>query len=1335
MELLKKHSTGLCINISLVENTLRDLEGDFKEFAKVCADYTSNHPDWSVLAGRIMLEGMFEPHGQVPLKFSESTKKAKILLNSKYYDFVMNNAEYLDSIVDYSRDSNVNWFGLSTAIGSYLMKVKTGEKNNEKGEFEEIFQVIESPQQMYMRVAVWIGMHYPDVYFYKQGNLFDYIRDIYDDLSVNNYIHATPTLFNSGARRPSLSSCFLLTTQDSLEGISKNWYNCAMISKGSGGIGMDISDIRHSGIGGFGKSSGITPMLKIYNDIAQYVDQSLKRKGSIAIYLPDYHTDIFMFLEMKKNSGPEHLRAKDLFYAVWVSDIFMKRVQKDEMWSLFCPNIAKGLNDVWGEEFENLYMRYEFEKKYFKQVKARDLWIAMYNSWVEVGMPYVLFKDSCNRKSNQKNLGTIRSSNLCVSGDTKILTDKGQIEISTLKDKEVNVWNGQEFSKVVVRQTGENKDLLKITFSNGSELQCTPEHKFPIYRSNIGKHVNFDEVPANLLQIGDKLIKWNLPECIECDDKEDIKYPYTHGFFCGDGTTYCNYSKAKKYPKVTLYGNKKKLKDQLIYECCSEENPNTKTLNLVLPKDMKEKFYVPINTSLNNKLRWFEGYCDADGTIAKNNTNQSLQISCIHKNFLLDVKIMLQTMGVDAKVTLNKAERKELLPNGKGGQAEYNCKKLYRLLINSNDLYHLHTLGFSPKRLIYSPNIPQRRASQFVKVEKIEQGYKGVDTFCFTEKKRHMGIFNGILTMQCAEIVEYTSKDDIASCLTGDTQILTESGYKRIVECDGTSVYVPFNNDDDLNDNERYIQATLINQGKKDVYLIEFSGLDKSPLTNIKCTSDHKFLVLRNNNEWVNACDLKIDDMLMFIDPNGRKSLAFVSNVPQLCGNENVYDLFVPNAHHFVANGLIVHNCNLANIPLNKCVQANKKFNFSKLERLVRSLVRNINIVIDINFYHEGIPEIKNNNLKNRPMGIGVQGLADVFAMLDIPWSSTQAKDLNKKIFETMYYAAITESMKIAKERTTYFDGLLTEYKNRYRSLIELPSFSDEDVHNILNKIKSVKEQVPAYQNFEGSPISKGILQFDLWAIEEFSKRNNVSCRDVENNFFQYKNKLDYSFLKVSNNQYPVYDWDKVRQDVMRWGVRNSLCIALMPTASTAHLIGNNESFEPFTALIYARTVLSGQYMLVNKYLIDDMIDLGIWSKTLFEDIVHDGGSIQSLSLENYVQNPSEQQTLRFNFLKEKYKTAFEVSQKLCCELAVDRGRFVCQSQSFNSFMDDPSYQKVTSFLFYQWESGAKTGLYYLRTKPPANPLKIALGSRTKESKKEEKPKIVCTDEVCKMCQ
>lgn len=993
MDLLKNLSEGLNINLSLIEKDIKSIENVNKknylnELAKLCAVYIMYHPDWSYLATRVKL---LDLEKIVNTSFSDTTEILKDLIHDDYYTFVMKNKEKLNSIIDTKRNLSFGWFGLNTGLRSYFMKIKVGHYMDE-GKLKEKFENVEDPQKMFLRVATWIGMHYYQVFNIENNsnidNVIEKIKYIYDDLSMHNYMHATPTLFNSGLKKPQLSSCFLLHIDDDLHAITKNWHDIAMISKTSGGIGINISNIRHSSIAGGASSRGIVPMCKVKNEIMNYVDQGGKRKGSAAMYLADWHIDIFEFLDLKDPMGKDEVRARELFYALWVSDLFMERVKNDEMWSLFCPNIAKGLNDVWGDDFKKLYVEYENNQLYFKQVKARDIWKRVYRSHYETGLPYIKFKDTVNRKNNQKNLGTIKSSNLCVSGDTMILTDKGQIEIQTLQDQEVKVWNGQEFSDIIVRKTGENKNLLKIKFSNGVELQCTPEHKF---------YLNDCQKSAKELLSGDKLQEFRLP---------------------------------------------------------------------------------------NNELK-------------------------------------------------------------------------------------------------------------YISISSIEQGYQNVDTYCFNEHKRHMGIFNGILTGQCNEIDQYTSDKDISSC-------------------------------------------------------------------------------------------------------------------------------------------------NLGSIVLSSCVRSNKKFDFAKLERLTRCLVRNINIVIDINYYIETVPEIKSTNLRDRPMGIGVQGTADMFAMMDLVWDSPEAYQLNKKVSETIYYAAITESIKIAKERKKEKDSIIMRIKNEYKNLIEMQNslnkFDFESIKKIIKDLEEAENIETHYRSFEGSPASKGILQFDMWNMEKISKEKNIPYNELEKNFdFNIENEKE-KFLR-GFEYFPEFDWKKVRRDMVTFGLRNSLLIALMPTASTAHLIGNNECFEPFTSLLYTREVLGGRFVVMNHHLIRDLQEIGLWNDSTSNLLLEYQGSIQQIDVKDLIENPDDRIRLRFEFLKKKYLTSYEMSQKVTAKMANDRGHYVCQSQSFNFFKAKPTYQQMSSFFFYQWENGAKTGVYYVRTAPPTKPRNVNKNSKNENNINKKTVKYTCTEEVCMMCQ
>lgn len=692
--------------------------------AETAATMATRHPDYAILAARIAISNL---HKTTMQSFSSTMKRLYTYIDPKTgenagmiskqsYEVIRKNAKRLDEAIDYKRDFDFDYFGFKTLERSYLLKIDG--------------KPVERPQHMFMRVA--IGIHGKDI---------DAAIETYNLMSERWFIHATPTLFNAATPKPQLSSCFLVTMkEDSIAGIYDTLKQCALISQSAGGIGLSIHNIRATGSyikGTNGTSNGIIPMLRVFNDTARYVDQGGgKRKGAFAIYLEPWHADIFEFLDLKKNHGKEELRARDLFYALWIPDLFMKRVEANEEWSLFCPNEAPGLYDVYGEAFERLYEKYEREGRARRVIKAQDLWFAILESQIETGTPYMLFKDTANRKSNQQNLGTIRSSNLCT------------------------------------------------------------------------------------------------------------------------------------------------------------------------------------------------------------------------------------------------------------------------------------------------------------------------------------------------EIIEYTSPDEIAVC--------------------------------------------------------------------------------------------------------------------------NLASLSLPR---FVING---------------------KFDHQKLFEVTKVVTRNLNKIIDINYYP--VPEAKNSNLRHRPIGIGVQGLADTFIKLRMPFDSEEAKGLNKDIFETIYFAAMTASMELAKEHGPY-------------------------------------------SSFKGSPASQGIFQFDMWGVTPSSGR---------------------------------WDWQTLKEEVKKHGLRNSLLIAPMPTASTSQILGNNECFEPYTTNIYKRNTLSGEFVVVNKYLFKDLIDLGIWDDDLKNELIAYDGSVQ-----NIARIPKH--------IKDLYKTAWEISQKTIIDMAADRGAYICQSQSLNIFMKDVNFGKLTSMHFYAWKKGLKTGMYYLRMQAASSPTKFTV--------------------------
>ena len=803
--------------------------------AEICVGMITSDPDYEILATRIVASNLQKT---APPRFSEAMRilyEAGIVTEE-----IKRLAPTVDDIIDPERDFMFGYFGIKTLERGYLQKVKN--------------VVLETPQYMYMRVS--LGIHGEDV---------QAACETYHAMSNGACIHATPTLFNAGTHRPQMSSCFLASNKfDSIDGIYDTLKECAQISKWAGGIGLHIHDVRanKSPIKGTnGHSDGIIPMMRVYNATARYVNQAGRRKGSIAMYIEPWHADILDFLDIRLNQGDEEARCRDLFSALWIPDLFMKRVEEGGTWSLFCPNKAKGLSDVYGDEFEALYEKYEREGLADATVPAVDIWKAIIKSQSETGTPYMLYKDACNKKSNQKNLGTIKSSNLCVAPETKILTREGQQTISELKDKDVEVWNGDEFSRVTVKQTGENQKLLTVRTSKGLSLRCTPYHKF-----------------------------W-------------------------------------------IVGHKE-----------------------------------PVEA----------------------------------KDLRVDMEIIKQTDFISS----------------------------------------------------------------------VEDLGETADTYCFNEPLRHRGIFNGILTGNCSEIVEYSDPEETAVC--------------------------------------------------------------------------------------------------------------------------NLSSIALPS---FVENGV---------------------FNHKKLHEVTKMITRNLNKVIDRNFYPT--ESARRSNMRHRPIGIGVQGLADVFIMCGLTFGCEKSRDLNAHIFETMYHAALEASCELA------------------------------EVHG-------------AYETFEGSPASQGILQFDMW-----------------------ERKPRFSGL---------YDWEAMRARVKK-GIRNSLLLAPMPTASTSQILGNNECFEPYTTNIYLRRTLAGEFVVVNKHLVKDLQALGLWSKEMKDLMIKAGGSVQ-----NITDIPDD--------IKEIYKTVWEISQKVIIDMAADRGVFVDQSQSMNLFVESPTLSKLSSMHMYAWKSGLKTGMYYLRSKAKARPIQFSL--------------------------
>ena len=820
--------------------------------SQICMGMIIDNPDFGILGARIVISNHQKNTDDDFLSVVTQLKNNKDiqgnvapLVSEELYDIALNNTEFLQNLIDFERDYLLDFFGFKTLERSYLLKVNEGK----------VKRIVERPQHLFLRVA--IGIH---------GYDFESVKKTYDNMSLKNYTHATPTLFNAGTPHSQLSSCFLIGTEDSVEGIFETMTDCAKISKWSGGIGLHISNIRANGSyirKTAGTSDGIVPMLKVYNDIARYINQGGgKRNGSFAVYLEPHHADVIPFLEGRKNVGPEELRARDLFYALWVSDYFMECIEKNQDWYLMDPDQSYGLNEVYGDEYTELYKKYVSEGKYFKKIKARELWEHIIASQIEHGMPYIGYKDHVNRKSNQKHYGTIKSSNLC-------------IEIMQYSDKN-------------------------------------------------------ETAVCNLGSIC-------LPKILE--------YPFTD--------EWRNLSDSKS---VSVYED------------------SSRVLKLYSTSD-----------------------CDY-------------------------------------------------------------CKLLKALL---------------------------------------------------------------------------------KSC-----------------------------------------------------------GLS-----------------------YIEIDDVEADSLRIKHNPDSKP----FETVPQL---------FSVKDEDIVYLGGYADNWKMLS----------PRINYNKLYELAYELTVNLNKVIDINFYPTEKTRI--SNMKHRPIGLGVQGLADVFMTLKLSFISDEAREINKEIFETIYFGSMSASIDLAKR-----DG--------------------------------------RYPTYEGSPLSEGKFQYNLWGVKDV----DLSGR---------------------------WKWGELRNDLLKYGSRNSLNIALMPTASTASIFGNVESFEAITSNLYTRNVLSGVFTMINKYLIKDLMDLEIWNQDTKDRLVYNKGSVQNLKALP-------------KFLREIYKTSFEIDQKLIIKMSADRGKFVCQSQSLNLFFDKPTFKELTACHFYGWKNGLKTGSYYIRTRSALSGQNFGLDPRKEKQLREEKISDV-EDEGCLSC-
>jgi ribonucleotide reductase alpha subunit len=997
MEVIKGLKSGM---------TTREIDQLSCECASIKSVY---EPDYEKLAIAICIDDL---HKTTPKKFSLSYEFLKSMYRDSVKEFIENNRDELDNMILQEKDYSYSYFGFKTLqVGKYLLK-----KDNVIGE---------TPQYLLMRAALgaFHNLNKPrDVILQKIKTTYNYLSDF-------KFTVATPSLFHSALNFGQLSSCFLLSAGDSIVDLTESWRDCSLISKNSGGLGVDMTFVRgnNSFIEGIkGNSSGIIPFIKVYNEVGRAVNQGGKRKGAIAMYLQPWHPDILDFLKIRSNTTKDERAARDIFTALWCPDILFKRVEVfantevDMKWSLFCPKTYPQLVSLYGEEFEKEYLRLETEKKYVAQISLEELWTSIFKSLEETGMPYMMSKDNVNRQSNQMNIGSIYGSNLCVAGDTKILTrEYGYRDIQHVDC--AHIWNGNEWSDVSVKKTGEDRSLTRVYFSNGLYLDCTPEHNFYIEGEN-----GIQKVACSELKHRDLLISHDLP-------KIDFSNIVTDG-----------------------YDSRFTSEDVPIYE-----------------------------NNIHHQVLWLKNYFEKCG---KEIRYGYWNVFVKNREFGADIIMLLQILGVNSKM----------------------------LFIGTGYTLFTNIIFYSNTNVPATFYVPTDTITEdySVYVSDISPDFRVSDTYCFTEKKRGMGMFNGVLTGQCAEIVEYHDKDSIASCNLASIGLPT---------------------------------FFLRNVGSYD-----FEDLGKTA----QIATETLDRIITNNSS-----------------------------------------------------------------PTEKCIS---------------------------------------NNRDLRPIGLGVQGLADVFVLMKLPWDSVEALQLNAVISEVIYYNALKKSVELAIEYGPYV-------------------------------------------GFSGSPASKRMLQFDLAGKVPFTSRDNV-----------WNVKLD---------------WEGLKDDIVTHGLRNSLVCAYMPTASTSQIMGFNEAFEPFTSNIYARKTNTGDFVMVNKYLVSELMSRKLWSKTMVDKIINANGSIQDI-----VDIPDD--------VKSVYKTVWEIKQKYIVDMAA--ARTVDQSQSMNIYIARPTLKAITSLYIDAWKKGLKTLSYYMRSKPATNAVKytteqgqlVKTGEKTEE-KSEKEPLVVngktwiCEDGSC----
>lgn len=752
-EKVNKVANRACLNLEDVFPSELVLDAKIKLFDKISTESIDfalidaatakipKDPNWSYVAARLLLNCLYKEifkESVTDETFTNDYRSAFIkgikkgikegFFDERLADFDL---KKISAAIDPIRDELYTSLGVKNLKQKYLFRVNG--------------KIFETPQAFWMRVAMGLSLN--------ETNKEDHAINLYNTYSNLLASASTPTLFNSGTLHSQTASCFGSTISDDANSI---WYMLGQnsrMSKYAGGLGIDVTALRASGShikSTNGTSSGPIPFIKMIESMVKAFNQGGKRAGSACVYMEPWHMDFQRFMELRKPTGDEWERTHKLNTASWYPDEFFNRLKKKQDWYFFDPKDVSDLHEIYGKEFDERYCHYvELADKgelNHEKIKAIDLWSKHMRMLFETSHPWITFKDAGNMRYSNIHEGVVHNSQLCVAPETLLLTKDGHKTISSIVSESVEVWNGKQWSETTVLKTGENQKLLTVILSDGKSLTCTPYHKWYVCSSrNDQKQGKISEKRTHELVVGDCLMKFTTPILVG-DESENFTDPYTHGFFCGDGT----YSNGR--PCVALYGEKKDLLPYINVRSSSFEPTKDDKLNVLLPLDINRKFDVPVDATIVNKISWLEGFLDADGTISRNGDIESIQAASIELEFLKNIQLMLQTIGITSKVTRMREAEIHSLPDGKGGHKDYSCKPLYRLLINSTNLYQLHLLGFSPKRLKFTPRVSIKESLQYVRVVDIKDDGRFDDTYCVSEPLEHKAVFNGILTGNCTEI-------------------------------------------------------------------------------------------------------------------------------------------------------------------------------------------------------------------------------------------------------------------------------------------------------------------------------------------------------------------------------------------------------------------------------------------------------------------------------------------------------------------------------------------------------------------------------------------------------